>query len=78
MAEALEKVDEISAFRLGRVKVDRVPPNRLATLTRVGLGSKVPILERTPEPKRTALLTSVVRWTSTWSAGCGRWTRPGS
>jgi hypothetical protein len=32
----------------------------LATLARVGLGSKVPILERTPELKRTALLTSVV------------------
>jgi hypothetical protein len=38
-----------------------VPPNRLATLARVGLGSRAPILERTPEPKRTALLTSVVR-----------------
>ncbi len=30
-------------------------------MARVGLGSKAPILERTPEPKRTALLTSVVR-----------------
>lgn len=37
-----------------------MPPNRLATLARVGLGSRAPILERTPEPKRTALLTSVV------------------
>lgn len=61
MAKALERVDEISAFRLGRVRLDQVPPNRLATLARVGLGSKAPILERTPEPKRTALLTSVVR-----------------
>ncbi|MGB8940688.1 MAG: Tn3 family transposase [Streptomyces sp.] len=61
LAKALERVDEISAFRLGRVKLDKVPPNRLATLARVGLGSKAPILERTPEPKRTALLTSVVR-----------------
>ncbi|MFF4795559.1 Tn3 family transposase [Streptomyces sp. NPDC001276] len=61
MAKALERVDEISAFRLGRVRLDKVPPNRLATLARVGLGSKAPILERTPEPKRTALLTSVVR-----------------
>jgi hypothetical protein len=25
-------VEEISAFRLGRVKVDTVPPNRLATI----------------------------------------------
>ena len=61
LAKALERVDEISAFRLGRVKLDKVPPNRLATLARVGLGSKAPILERTPEPQRTALLTSVVR-----------------
>ncbi|HEY9328469.1 MAG TPA: Tn3 family transposase [Streptomyces sp.] len=61
MAKALERVDEISAFHLGRVKLDRVPPNRLATLARVGLGSKAPILERTPEPRRTALLASVVR-----------------
>ncbi len=61
MAKALERVDEISAFRLGRVKLDKVPPNRLATLARVGLGSKAPILERAPEPRRTALLTSVVR-----------------
>lgn len=45
MAKALERVDEISAFRLGRVKLDKVPPNRLATLARVGLGSKAPILE---------------------------------
>ncbi|MFB6717087.1 MULTISPECIES: Tn3 family transposase [unclassified Streptomyces] len=61
MAKALERVDEISAFQLGRVKLDKVPPNRLATLARVGLGSKAPILERAPEPRRTALLTSVVR-----------------
>ena len=61
MAKALERVEEISGLRLGRVKVDKVPPNRLATLARVGLGSKAPILQRTPEPKRTALLTSLVR-----------------
>ena len=61
MAKALERVDEISSFHLGRVKVDKVPPNRLAALARTGLGSKAPNLERTPELKRTALLTSVVR-----------------
>ena len=26
------RVEAISAFRLGRVKVDKVPPNRLATI----------------------------------------------
>ncbi|MFI6744007.1 hypothetical protein ACIBI9_65045 [Nonomuraea sp. NPDC050451] len=59
MAKALERVDEISAFQLGRVKVDRLPPNPLATL--VGPGSTAPILERSSERKRPALLTSVVR-----------------
>ncbi len=61
MAKALERVDEIARFRLGRVRIEKVPPNRLAPLARTGLGSKAPNLERTPEPKRTALLTSVVR-----------------
>lgn len=61
MAKALERVEEISALRLGRVRADLVPPKRLATLARVGLGSKAPVLERTPQPRRTALLTSVVR-----------------
>ena len=61
MAKALERVDEISAFHLGKVRVDNIPPNRLAALARNGLGAKAPNLERTPEPKRTALLTSVVR-----------------
>ncbi|MGW2826095.1 hypothetical protein ACWC24_34640 [Streptomyces sp. NPDC001443] len=60
MAKAMERVDEISSFHLGRVKVDKVPPNRLAALAVRGWG-KAPNLERTPEPKRTALLASVVR-----------------
>lgn len=47
MAKALERVEEISALRLGRVRADLVPPKRLATLARVGLGSKAPVLERT-------------------------------
>lgn len=61
MAKALERVEEISSFRLARVKVGKIPPNRLAALARVGLGAKAPNLERTPEPKRTAMLTAVVR-----------------
>ncbi|MFJ6895119.1 hypothetical protein [Streptomyces hokutonensis] len=61
MAKALERVDDISAFHPGKVMVVKVPPNRLAVLARNGLESKAPTLERTPEPKRTALLTSVVR-----------------
>lgn len=34
MAKALERVDEISAFHLGKVRVDKIPPNRLAALAR--------------------------------------------
>jgi TnpA family transposase len=61
MARALERVEEISAFGLGRVDLSRVPVTRLATLARYGLISKAQAIERTPEPKRTALVTAVVR-----------------
>ncbi|WP_331738870.1 Tn3 family transposase [Streptomyces sp. NBC_01276] len=61
MARALDRVNEISAFQLGRVNLTRVPVNRLSTLARYGLASKAQTLERTVEPKRTALLTTVVR-----------------
>lgn len=61
MKAALQRVDEIAAFQLGRVKLNKVPPNRLAALARYGLGTKAPKLERTPEPKRTAMLTAVMR-----------------
>lgn len=61
MAKALERVEEISAFGLRRVRLDRVPPNRLAVLARQGLEAKAPNLARTKEPKRTALVTAVVR-----------------
>jgi len=60
MAKALDRVDEISVFRPGRMKLDKVPPHRLMTMVRVGPGSK-PLLEQAPEPEHTALLTSVVR-----------------
>ncbi|MCP3819151.1 hypothetical protein NLX86_13845 [Streptomyces sp. A3M-1-3] len=61
MKGALQRVDEISAFQLGCLKLEQVPPNRLSALARYGLGTKAPKLERTPEPKRTAMLTAVMR-----------------
>ncbi|WLQ69231.1 Tn3 family transposase [Streptomyces glycanivorans] len=61
MARALDRVNEISAFQLGRVNLTRVPVNRLSTLARYGLASKAQTLERSAEPRRTALLTAVVR-----------------
>ncbi|MEV8547009.1 Tn3 family transposase [Streptomyces sp. NPDC051572] len=61
MKGALQRVDDIAAFQLGRVKLDKIPPNRLSALARYGLGTKAPKLERTSEPKRTAMLTAVMR-----------------
>ncbi|MGH3436071.1 MAG: Tn3 family transposase [Sciscionella sp.] len=61
MAKALDRVNEISAFGLGAVDLSRVPVNRLATLARYGLASKAAALERTSEPRRTALVTAVMR-----------------
>nr|WP_229885650.1 DUF4158 domain-containing protein [Streptomyces tanashiensis] len=61
MKGALQRVEDIAAFQLGRVKLDKIPSNRLSALARYGLGTKAPKLERTPEPKRTAMLTAVMR-----------------
>lgn len=61
MAQALDRVNDIALFRLGRVNIDRVPPNRLTTLARYGMGSKAPSLGRATEPKKTAMLTAMMR-----------------
>lgn len=61
MVRAMERVEEISAFALGRVNLSRVPVNRLSTPARYGQLSKAQTIERAPEPRRTALLTAVVR-----------------
>jgi TnpA family transposase len=61
MVRALERVEEISAFGLGRVNLSSVPVNRLNTLARYGQLSKAQTIERAPEPRQTALLTAVVR-----------------
>jgi hypothetical protein len=41
-ARALERVDEIGTYRLGRLKLSQIPPNRMAALARYALGSKAP------------------------------------
>ncbi|MEO7195630.1 MAG: Tn3 family transposase [Pseudonocardiaceae bacterium] len=61
MARAMERVEEIAAFGLRRVDLSRVPVTRLVTLARYGLLSKAQAIERTSEPKRTALIAAVVR-----------------
>nr|WP_237552768.1 hypothetical protein [Streptomyces sp. SID5789] len=60
-ARALERVDEIGTYRLGRLKLSQIPPNRMAARAWYALGSKAPLLERASEPKRTAMLTAVMR-----------------
>ncbi|GAA0951873.1 hypothetical protein GCM10009576_074080 [Streptomyces rhizosphaericus] len=61
MVRAMERVEEISAFALGRVNLSRVPVNRLSALARYGQLSTAQTIDRAPEPRRTALLTAVVR-----------------
>ncbi len=61
MARAMERVEEIAAFGLRRVDLSWVPVTRLVTLARYGLLSKAQAIERTSEPKRTALIAAVVR-----------------
>jgi hypothetical protein len=61
MKGALQRVEDIAAFQVGRVKLDKIPPNRLSAPARYGLGTKAAKLERAPEPKRTAMLTAVMR-----------------
>ncbi|MFI6458632.1 hypothetical protein ACIBF6_44690 [Streptosporangium amethystogenes] len=61
MAGALERVNEISAFRLAMVDLSTVSPNRMATLARYGLGSRAPSIARAGEPKRTTMLVAVMR-----------------
>ncbi len=61
MAKALERVDEISSFRLGRVRIDKVPPNRLSALARTGLGSKAPNLARHSRSRLALAVTDLAR-----------------
>ncbi len=61
MVRAMERVGEISAFALGRVNLSRAPVNRLSALARYGQLSKAQTILRASEPRRTALLTAVVR-----------------
>ncbi|GHH94068.1 hypothetical protein GCM10017779_45250 [Streptomyces capillispiralis] len=61
MKGASRRVEDVAAFQLGRVKLDKIPPNRLSALARYGLGTKAAKLERASEPKRTAMLTAVTR-----------------
>ncbi|MEQ4726218.1 DUF4158 domain-containing protein, partial [Nonomuraea sp. B19D2] len=51
MAKALKRVDDIAAFRLGRVRVDKVPVRRMKTLAKYGAGTKAPLLARLSEPR---------------------------
>jgi TnpA family transposase len=60
MVAALERVEEIGSFRLGRVNLSRAPLNRLSTLARYGQASKAQMIERAKDPRQTALLSAVL------------------
>ncbi|MFB4284280.1 Tn3 family transposase [Nonomuraea sp. MTCD27] len=61
MVRALQRVDNLAAFGLGRVAVSKVPVRRMKTLAKYGAGSKAPALDRLIEPRRTATLLAVTR-----------------
>jgi len=61
LVRALNRVDDIARFELGRVEVSKVPVRRMKTLARYGAGSKAPLLARLLEPRRTATLVAVTR-----------------
>lgn len=61
MVWALQRVDNLAAFGLGRVAVSKVPVRRMKTLAKYGDGTKAPALDRLVEPRRTATLLAVTR-----------------
>jgi hypothetical protein len=61
MVRALRRVDDIARFRLGRVRVDKVPVRRMKTLAKYGAGSKAPLLAWLDEPRKTATVPAVTR-----------------
>ncbi|MBN6058608.1 Tn3 family transposase, partial [Nonomuraea sp. RK-328] len=61
MVRALQRVDNLAGFGLGRVAVSKVPVRRMKTLAKYGAGSKAPALDRLVEPRRTATLLAVTR-----------------
>nr|WP_146178483.1 hypothetical protein [Nonomuraea fuscirosea] len=61
MVRALQRVDNLAGFGLGRVAVSKVPVRRMKTLAKYGAGTKAPALDRLVEPRRTATLLAVTR-----------------
>ena len=62
LAKALERVDEIAAFRLGRVRLEQGAAEPAGDAGRgTGWARRRRSWSGPPEPKRTALLTAVVR-----------------
>ncbi|MEU4359422.1 Tn3 family transposase [Streptomyces virginiae] len=65
MKRALERAEEIAAFGMGAVDVSRIPPRRLAELSRYGVDGKASLLRRHSDARRLAtLLATTVYLTS--------------
>nr|WSX76815.1 Tn3 family transposase [Streptomyces sp. NBC_00899] len=65
MKRALERAEEIAAFGMDAVDVSRIPPRRLAELSRYGVDGKASLLRRHSDARRLAtLLATTVYLTS--------------
>lgn len=83
-ARALKRVDETGAYRLGRLRLSQIPPNRMAALARYALGSNkhrnLNLLAATaspPAPCARCATGTRRSWTRT-TTGMGRTKQPAS
>lgn len=58
---ALKRVDEIGAYRLGRLRLSQIPPNRMTGWPGARWRRRRRCWSGRAEPKRTAILTAVMR-----------------
>ncbi|CAG6393618.1 hypothetical protein SCOCK_210058 [Actinacidiphila cocklensis] len=65
MKRALERAEEITAFGMGAVDVSRIPPRRLAELSRYGVDGKASLLRRHGDPRRLATLLATTVYLTT-------------
>lgn len=60
LEKALHRVATVRSFEAGAVDLSAVPPARVRSLARYGLGAKAQTLRRLAEPRRTATLVATV------------------
>lgn len=65
MKWALERAEEIAAFGMGEVDMSRIPPWRLAELSRYGVDGKASLLRRHGDSRRLATLLATAVYLTT-------------